>query len=82
MKMNELINYTIGSKADAEDALMEIQKHIIISQRIYREVMEAALNPDADDYLTMMKARGGGFHGISVVTNDLGEKVFTYYQFS
>ena len=82
MKMNELINYTIGSKADAEDALMEIQKHIIISQRIYREVMEAALNPDADDYLTMMKARGGGFHGISVVSDELGERVLTYYQFS
>lgn len=82
MKMNELINYTIKSKADLEEALMEIQKHIIISQRIYREVMEATLNPDADDYLTMMKAFKGGYHGISVTNDKAGERTLTYYQFN
>ena len=80
ISLDELINYPIQSATDLTNVLKEVsaEHDVHVSQRLHHELKIAFRNHK--EYQTVSK-QNGLIHGLSVVTDDEGQYILTYYQF-
>ena len=78
LSFNELMNYRIETKTDLQQALKEISNYAFITQRVQQELKIAVRQ--RKDYINVIKQKDG-LHGLSLVKDDRGQLILTYYQF-
>lgn len=80
LTFEDVLNYKISTTADLYNALKDISKHTVVSQRVQKDLIRILKGQGQTPYINVTYFKTAS-HGISFERNKHNELILTFYTF-